>query len=338
MEIAKDNFDEAVQRYFDSEKSRWDLSDLTEKSVAQVSPSTETGGDLFDLLALTTRVRRGSKKNRVFACAIVNAKSGACSQNCAFCAQSSYHRTRIEKYPLIAEDELFAKAMESHVAGATQFSVVTSGHSLNRKEIDRICRAAERIRSRTDLKLCASLGMIGRKQAEQLRDSGIGRYHHNLETAESFFDRVCTTHEYAEDIETIERVRAAGLKICSGGIMGLGETWEQRAELCRTLKDLDVDSVPLNFLNPIKGTKMEDRPLVSPMDALSCIALFRLSLPEKDIGVCGGREVTLRDFQSLVFAAGANGIMIGNYLTTGGRDCRHDLSMIAAMGLERHGI
>ncbi len=294
--------------------------------------------DMFDLLALTNRLRRSRKNNHVFACAIVNAKSGACSQDCAFCAQSSYHNTRIETYPLIGEEELLQRAVESQTAGATQFSMVTSGHGLKRKKIDRICRAAERIRKETDLNLCASLGMIGLEQAGQLRESGISRYHHNLETAESYFPRICTTHEYTEDIETIERVRKAGLKICSGGIMGLGETWEQRVELARTLEDLDVDSIPINFLNPIKGTRMEKRPPLPPMEALACVALFRLMHPQRDIAVCGGREIVLRDFQSLLFAAGANGIMIGNYLTTGGRDAKDDLEMIAASGLEIYGI
>ncbi|WP_051564231.1 biotin synthase BioB [Desulfovermiculus halophilus] len=298
----------------------------------------EPDQDLFDLLAVTNRIRRRNKQSQIFICSIVNAKSGSCSQDCAFCSQSAHHRTDIKNYPLLDEDELVSKAQESQAAGATQFSFVTSGRQLNQKEMDQVCRAAGKIRKQTDLSLCASLGMIDLEQATQLRESGVSRYHHNLETAESFFHHVCTTHEYSEDIETIHQARSAGLKVCSGGIMGLGETWEQRAELARTLRDLEVDSVPINFLHPIQGTKMESRPLVPPKVALACIGLFRLVLPKADIGICGGREITFRDLQALVFAAGANGIMVGNYLTTGGRDASHDRDMTAAMGLTRHAI
>jgi biotin synthase len=294
--------------------------------------------DLFDLLAVTDRIRRRSKQNQVFVCSIVNAKSGSCSQDCAFCSQSAHHCTDIAKYPLLSKDQLLAKALEAQEAGATQFSFVTSGLQLNQKEMDQICEAAEDIRKQTDLSLCASLGMISLEQAKQLRNSGISRYHHNLETAESFFPHVCTTHAYSEDIKTIDLAKSAGLKVCSGGIMGLGETWEQRLELARTLKNLDVDSVPLNFLHPIKGTRMENRPLLPPRDALACIGLFRLVLPEADITVCGGREVTLRDLQALAFAAGANGLMTGSYLTTSGRDDGHDRDMMAVMGLARHAM
>jgi biotin synthase len=169
--------------------------------------------------------------------------------------------------------------------------------------------------------------------AERLKESGVTTYHHNLETARSFFDQVCTTHQYDEDINTVHIAKSVGMKTCCGGILGLGETWEQRAELAFTLKELEVDSIPVNFLNPIPGTKMENRQLLSPMEALRSIALFRLVNPEKDIVICGGREVTLGDFQSWVFMAGANGLMVGNYLTTAGRDIKMDMDMIKEVGL-----
>ncbi len=293
---------------------------------------------LFDLLACTNRIRHQNKKNTVFACSIVNAKSGRCSQNCAFCAQSSFHQTGIKTWPLMSEDDLLQRAIEMHKAGATQFSIVTSGLCMTPKELDQVCRTAEKIRKATDLNLCASLGMVSNENAHALMESGISRYHHNLETAESFFKNICTTHQFTDNIKTIENARSAGMKICSGGIAGLGESWKQRVELAFTLKALDVDSIALNFLNPIFGTRLANQPIMSPVEALKCICLFRFVNPAKDITICGGREITLQDFQSMIFAAGANGIMAGNYLTTGGRDIHSDWQMTEALDLTIKGI
>jgi len=287
-----------------------------------------------DFIFCAHKIRTQFKENRVFTCAIINAKSGLCTEDCAFCAQSSHHSAQIEVYPLKSEAELIGHAMRMREAGATNYSPVTSGHSLTDDEMDRVNRVAATLKSRTDLKMCASLGMLTESRARRLKASGVSRYHHNLETARSHFDQICTTHDYEEDLETVRVAKGAGLEVCSGGIMGLGETWEQRVELAMTLRELDVDSIPINFLNPIPGTRMEERPLLSPMEALRCIALFRFIHPHKDITVCGGREVTLKDFQSWVFLAGANGLMIGDYLTTKGRSAVMDIAMIGAMGLE----
>jgi biotin synthase len=286
-----------------------------------------------DFIFCAHKIRSEFKKNRVFTCAIINAKSGLCTEDCAFCAQSSHYSARIEVYPLKSEAELIGHAMGMRKAGATNFSPVTSGHSLTEEEMERVNRVAATIASSTDLKMCASLGMLTESRARRLKASGVSRYHHNLETARSHFDRICTTHDYEEDLETVRVAKRAGLEVCSGGIMGLGETWAQRVELAMTLRELDVDSIPINFLNPIPGTRMEQTPLLSPMEALRCIALFRFIHPRKDITVCGGREVTLKDFQSWVFLAGANGLMIGDYLTTKGRSAAMDIEMIGAIGL-----
>ncbi|GAB6097521.1 biotin synthase BioB [Desulfatiferula olefinivorans] len=284
--------------------------------------------NLTDLFRLSDRLREKHAGRRVFLCSIINAKSGKCSQNCAFCAQSSFHHTSIDTYPLLSEEALTDQALAMAKAGATHYSIVTSGHSLNEAEIDRICRAVETIRKKTDLTVCGSLGMLSAASARKLIASGMTRYHHNLETARSHFDRICTTHSYDEDIETIHTAADNGFAVCSGGIFGLGESWAQRVEMAFTLRDLPVNTLPVNFLNPVPGTRLEDRSLVPALDALLCIAIFRLVNPDKNITVCGGREITLRDFQSWVFAAGANGLMIGNYLTTSGRDQAMDIAMI----------
>lgn len=316
------------------------IADLTERIISD----PETGAseeaamrlaalpdtELPELLACAHAVTAACAKGDFFTCTIINAKSGRCSQDCAFCAQSARHATGVPTYPLLSKAEMLACALEMDRTNATHFSMVTSGHRLNDDEIDIICDTTADIRAKTGLAVCCSLGMIAARQAEKLRQSGVTRYHHNLETARSFFPEICTTHDYDEDIDTLKTAAAAGLSVCSGGIMGLGESWQQRVELAFTLKSLNVQRIPINFLNPITGTKLADRPLLPPLEALKSIALFRFIHPRADITICGGREPTLKDFQSWVFPAGANGLMIGNYLTTRGRDLAADLEMIDA--------
>jgi len=287
----------------------------------------------MDILMSAGKIRDKFKKDKVFTCSIINAKSGFCSEDCAYCAQSTHYETGVKTYSMLSVEEIVATAIQMQEAGATNFSMVTSGFMLEDKEIETVANAASAIKNKTDLTICASLGGLTEPLARQLKESGITNYHHNLETARSHFNEICTTHDYDDDIQTIKIAQSAGLRACSGGILGLGESWEQRVELAFTLKDLDVDSIPLNFLNPISGTPMENMPLLAPMEALKIIALFRMINPEKDIPICGGRERTLRDFQSWVFMAGSNGLMIGDYLTTAGRRSEMDMEMIGDRGL-----
>jgi biotin synthase len=299
--------------------------DACELAVSQDNP--------VDLIMCASKIRDKYKKNNIFTCSIINAKSGLCSEDCAFCAQSAFYKTGIETYPLSDKKKIINNSIQMEKAGATKYSMVTSGYSLSSGEIDSIGHAAEEINKKTDLSVCASLGQLTEPMAITLKEKGVITYHHNLETARSYFDQICTTHEYNEDIQTVKIAKSAGLKVCSGGILGLGETWAQRVELAFTLKELDVDSIPINFLNPIPGTRMENRSLLPPMEALKCIAIFRFINPDNDITICGGRERTLGDFQSWIFMAGANGVMIGNYLTTKGRSAAMDMDMIRQMRL-----
>lgn len=290
--------------------------------------------DPAELFCASDIIRRHYKGESVFLCSIINAKSGRCSQDCAFCAQSSCHNTDIETWPLSAPETIVENALKMYRAGATRYSIVTSGLSLNDKEIDDVCKAVAAIKEKTGLVVCGSLGMLNEKSAAKLIASGMTRYHHNLETAESHFEYICTTHSWQEDIDTIKLAAKYGFKVCSGGIFGLGETWKQRIELAFTIRSLEIDTIPVNFLNPVPGTRMEKRPLLKPLDALKTIALMRFINPEKSITICGGREITLRDFQSWVFASGSDGLMIGNYLTTTGRDLNADIDMVDALGLK----
>jgi len=293
------------------------------------------GPELFFLLAEANRIKERFVGERVYLCSIINAKSGRCPENCAFCAQSAHHETDAPVFPLVDEERLVACAREAEANGSTCYGIITSGTGIKRgEELERICRAVRRIRQETGITPSCSLGIIDAETARVLREAGVETYHHNLETARSFFPAICTTHDYEEDVATVRVAKNAGMKVCCGGIFGLGETAAQRVELALTLRELDVDSVPLNFLNPIAGTRLEGAELITPLECLATIALFRLTLPAKKISVCGGREKNLRDLQSWMFMAGASGAMIGNYLTTTGRPPEQDWQMLKDLQLE----
>lgn len=289
--------------------------------------------DTLDLLTVASLARAACKPKATFTCGILNAKSGKCPENCSFCAQSAHFSTNAPHYPLCDEETLLHRAKALAEAGAMRFGVVTSGSQLSAQELDTLCRAAERITREVDIKLCGSLGQLTAQSALRLREAGFSSFHHNLETSASHFPHICTTHTYEEDLETVRLAQAAGLRICCGGIFGLGESWEQRLEFSATLAELQVDSIPINFLNAIPGTPLEKQPKLQPGEALRCIALMRLLHPSRDILICGGREHVLREYQSWLFLAGANGLMTGNYLTTSGNAFEADQSLMHDLGL-----
>ncbi len=288
---------------------------------------------IFELLASSDRVRRAFKGGEIRLCSIVNAKSGLCPEDCAFCAQSVRYSTQVETYPLLEPAVIVERAKEARKRGAREFSIVTSGKGVRGREVDRLKEAIRRIEEETDLESCASLGILDESTLRALKEAGLHSYHHNLETARSFFPKICTTHSYEEDVAVVRKAKEMGFHVCCGGIFGMGETREQRIELATTLKELDVDSIPINFLNPRPGTPLEGANYLTPLECLKIIAAFRFMLPTKEIIICGGREVNLRDLQGLIFAAGANGMMTGNYLTTPGRGTDKDLQMIEDLGL-----
>ncbi len=296
------------------------------------------GANLSFILAGAHALREKSFGNHAELCSIINAKSGRCAENCAFCAQSSHHNTQTPVYALKSSEEIVAGAIAADKAGSHCYGIVTSGTRVTPgEEFDRLLAAIREIRTTTSIAPSASLGILDDLTAHALADAGCITYHHNLETARSFFPQVCTTHDYDEDVETVRVAKRAGLKICCGGIFGLGESLEQRVELAMTLRDLDVDSVPLNFLNPIDGTPLEGSSHLTPMDCIRIIALFRYLLPNKRISVCGGRQQNLRDLQSWMFMAGASGTMVGNYLTTCGRKPEDDVLMFNDLEIETNG-
>ncbi len=290
--------------------------------------------DLFDLLSLTDRLRREFKGDEINLCSIVNAKSGSCAEDCTFCSQSIEYDTGVESFALLDAKNLVGAAMEAEAKGAREFSIVTSGTGLDgAKEVDTLVEALKGMDENSSMERCASLGILDKDVLRRLKVAGLESYHHNLETARSFFPEVCTKHDYEDDVNTIKRAKEAGFYICSGGLFGMGESWAQRIELIETLRVLEVDSVPINFLDPRPGTPLEKSTELTPFDCLKIIALARLMLPKTDIVICGGREKNLGELMPLIFAAGANGMMIGDYLTTKGREVKDDLKMLADLGL-----
>jgi biotin synthase len=291
--------------------------------------------NIWPLLAEASRLRERHFGRQISFCVITNAKSGLCSEDCAFCSQAATSRGEIPRYPLPPGEELLAAAAQAAAAGASRFSLVTSGRGLNsRKEQEALLRTVAAIVDAVPIQVCASLGIVDRGFLKELRAAGASRYHHNLETAASFFSHICTTHTYAERVATIYAARDAELSVCAGGILGLGESVAQRWELAQALKELSVDAIPLNFLHPLPGTAVAGRPLLSPLEALQIIVAFRFLFPDRPLIICGGRQVTLRSLVPLMFAAGANSLMTGDYLTTKGRLPEDDRLMLADLGLE----
>lgn len=322
---------------------RIDWSDILVNARAGIGISAEQAtaiigltdpAELQQLWETAEASRHEHKGNFVNTCGISNAKSGRCPEVCNFCSQSAHFTTEAPKYQLKDVETLRAEAKEAWANGVREFSLVASGRAMtNRKELDTMKAAVAAIREDTGMQTCASLGLMSKEHLAELQAAGMQAVHHNLETARSFHASIVSSHSYDDEVDTIKAARDLGMYTCSGGIFGMGETWAQRIELAMELRELDVDSVPLNFLNPRPGTPLEANRELTADDCLKIIALFRLVLPTKDLIVCGGRSVNLGERQAEIFRAGANGVMLGNYLTTAGREADDDLAMIEQQGM-----
>jgi len=314
-----------------------DISPTTDHGIDRdtaIFLSQVSGDDLFELFIAANRLRARHRGRRVDLCSIVNAKSGACPEDCSFCAQSVHSRTGVKVYPLLKKDEIMRAVQSAMDNGARRFCIVTSGRRPSEGEFRRICDYISEIR-KIGLLPCATLGIITVYELKMLKDAGLERYHHNLETSEAFFNEICTTHTYQQKLETIGSAKSLGLSVCSGGIFGMGESWDDRIDMAFALRGIGADSVPINFFTPIAGTPLaEKKGLLDPLEALKIIAIYRLIMPDREIRICGGRPLTLRDLNSYIFMAGADGMLIGNYLTTPGRKPSEDIQMIQDIGLE----
>jgi len=316
------------------------IEQLEEKILSGGSMTTEeacsitgiSGHDIFKLLLSASRIRSHFMGNSAELCSIVNAKSGACPEDCSFCAQASKSTSVVDVYPLVNKHVVLERAREAKRAGVKRFSIVTSGKRVTEQDLHTIAEMIAEIKS-LGLLPCVSLGMLKARDLKILKTAGLERYHHNIETSERFFPFICTTHTYRDKIQTIHAIKSAGLSICSGGIFGMGETWQDRIDMAFLLKELDIDSVPINFLIPLKGTSLEHLDFLHPFEALKIVSLYRFILPQKEIRVCGGRMQVLNEFKSLVFLAGADSLLTGNYLTTPGISFEDDLRLIKTFGL-----
>ena len=294
------------------------------------------GPALEALMARARAVREAVHGTGVSLCGIVNAKSGRCPEDCGFCQQSAHFEgAGAPEYPMMSAREIADQARAAEAAGAREFSIVASGTRVSREaELRTLEEAIRLIRAETTVEPCASLGLMRRPELERLRKAGLMHYHHNLETARSHFDQVCTTHTYDEQLATIRAAKELGYQLCTGGILGMGETPEQRVELAETLREVGTHCVPMNFLNPRPGTPMEHLKAITAGECLAAIAVFRLVLPQAHLFVMGGREVNLGVGQHRIFDAGADGTMVGNYLTSAGTQPREVVEMVRSKGYD----
>jgi biotin synthase len=266
-------------------------------------------------------------------CSLVNAKSGGCAEDCGFCAQSRFAEADTPMHAMMTPEQILEHAKAAEAAGAHRFCMVTQGQGLSTRDFENVVEGARLVSERTDLKRCVSIGHLSAERARKLKEAGVQRVHHNVETAESYYSEVTTTVRYEGRIRTIEAVREAGLETCVGGILNLGESREQRVEMAFQLAALDPTSVPINLLNPRPGTKFGDRELMDPWEAVKWIAIFRLILPGALFRLCGGRIENLGELQPMAVKAGLNGVMMGNFLTTLGAEPEDDRAMFEELGL-----
>ncbi len=291
------------------------LEDFDELSNSAKEIQTFFNGDSFDF------------------CTIINGKSGKCSEDCKYCAQSSFYKTDVIEYPLLTTKKLKEEAVKNSLLGILRYSVVTSGRNLTNQEIDQLCESYKDINDNVNINLCASHGLLSLEQFKKLKQGGISRYHNNLETSRNIFPSICTTHTYDEKINAIKLAQKAGLEVCSGGIIGLGESIEDRVDMAIDLRDLKVTSVPINILNPIPGTPFENISPLSLEEIARTIAVFRFILPKKAIRLAGGRGL-LSDKGKLAFESGSNAAISGDMLTTSGIDIKEDIAMVKKLGFK----
>jgi biotin synthase len=289
--------------------------------------------ELPKLIALAHEVRLAYMGDEVELESLINAKSGGCPEDCTFCSQSARYTTEVDRYPILEIDEVVDAAKATVAEGATQFCIVVAVRGPDERLLNRVIECVDAVHEQTGLEVAVSLGLLEPGQAERLAAAGVKRYNHNLEAPRAVFGQICTTHSYEDRVETATRAKEAGMELCSGGIIGMGETLEQRVDFAFELAALEPCEVPLNMLDPRPGTPLEEQGLLDPREALQAIALFRLILPSAWLRLAGGRERVLGELQAMGMYAGANALIVGNYLTTTGRAPEEDRTMLEALGM-----
>lgn len=282
---------------------------------------------LDDLINEANKLRKKYFINQFDLCSINNIKSGKCTEDCSFCAQSIHFKTGSPTYDLIDKDKALEMALSLEKQGVHKHSLVSSGRHLDDNDLNALLNIYENLKDKTQLSLCASHGILNEDQAVKLKNIGVKRYHHNLESSENYYKKICTTHTYQDRIDTIKACQSVGLEVCSGGIWGLGESREDRIDMLMTLKSLNVDSVPINFLCPVKGTPLENNQALPPEEIMKTLAIYRIVLLDKEIRLAGGR-IQLEDYLEQVYKCGITGVLTGDYLTTTGFTVQKDLELL----------
>lgn len=315
-----------------------ELERLTDKVINGEQVTREEALSLYEqpleaLCESADQIRRKFCSDRFDICTIINGKSGRCSENCKFCAQSAHNHTGAEEYPLLPDEEIIAQARTNHEQGVLRYSIVTSGKRLSDAEVERMCGTVRKIRDDVGIAVCVSFGLLNEAQFRKLKEAGVSRVHNNLESSRRNFPNVCTTHTFDDKIAAIRAAQAAGLTVCSGGIMGLGETAEDRIDMALTLRELGIKSIPVNMLNPIPGTPFENNPKLTGEDMRRIVAVYRFILPDASIRLAGGRGL-LSDKGKSCFTSGANAAISGDMLTTAGITTKTDMAMLQELGYE----
>lgn len=276
-------------------------------------------------------IRKHFKGDHVDLCSIINGRSGKCSENCKFCAQSAHHCTGIEEYPFLDEEKILAECLHNEERGVHRFSIVTAGRTLSDEDFEKAVSAYKLLESSSKMELCASHGLLTQEQFNRLHSAGVRRYHANIETSRRNFPNICTTHTYDDKLECIRRAQKAGFEVCSGGVIGMGENWEDRIDMAVSLSELGVKSIPINALMPIKGTPLENTRRITAEDILRTVAIFRYIVPEADIRLAAGRNL-MENCGAKAFLSGADATITGDMLTTSGNDIKGDVEMLHSMG------
>lgn len=312
--------------------SEWKEKVLSGYQINQKEAMELVKEPLWELQEAADELRKHFCGNRFDMCTIVNGKCGKCSEDCKYCAQSAHYHTNLEEsYPLLSTEEMLQSAIHNKERGVLRYSIVTSGRKLSDEEVTKVCESIREIREKTGIEVCVSFGLLNEEQFRKIKEAGASRVHCNLETSRRYFPQVCTTHTYEEKIETLKAAKRAGLSICSGGIMGLGETMEDRVNMVLTARELGVKSIPVNLLNPIPGTPYEKNQILSNEELCRIIAIFRFLIPNGDIRLAGGRGI-IGDKGEQCFKSGANAAISGDMLTTAGITVETDMELLEKLG------